>query len=77
MNDRARCGSCGREIMWVKSPAGANLPLDARPMTAYTLDAVGPPVTVVRAHPDEVLYVSHFATCPSADTHSRQRGRTA
>ena len=35
--EQATCSSCGRQIIWTISPAGARLPLDARPVTAYWL----------------------------------------
>ena len=41
-----RCTSCGRAIIWAQSPAGKNLPLDARAVTVYRLEEAG---TVMKA----------------------------
>lgn len=56
-----RCRSCRAQIIWFKTPAGKNMPVDA--------DTVEPE--------DEELdlerHVSHFRTCPQADQHRRNR----
>lgn len=72
-------------IIWSKSPAGANLPLDAAPVRGLLDPRVTARVVVyvlrgdsaVRADrdvDDEPLYISHFATCPNAGAHSKPRG---
>lgn len=56
-----RCRSCHAQIIWFKTPAGKNMPIDA--------DSVEP-------HDDELdlaKHVSHFRTCPNADQHRRSR----
>lgn len=74
MTEQKRCESCGRAILWAISPTGARLPLDARPMTAYTLDdaALGDR-HALKLETSQPLYVSHFTTCPNAARHSRPR----
>lgn len=56
-----RCRSCHAQIIWFKTAAGKNMPVDA--------DTVEPD--------DEELdlkrHVSHFATCKQADQHRRPR----
>jgi hypothetical protein len=56
-----RCRTCRAKIIWFKTSAGKNMPVDA--------DTVEPE--------DEELdlprHVSHFATCPEADKHRRPR----
>jgi hypothetical protein len=56
-----RCRSCRAMIIWFKTEAGKNMPVDA--------DTVRPE--------DEELelprHVSHFATCPNANQHRNQR----
>lgn len=54
-----RCSSCGAEIVWIAS-AKSGRPIPCEP----------PLVTVVTRGGEVVTgYVSHFATCPHADTH--------
>lgn len=59
----ANCTSCGAEIIWVKTPAGRNAPLDAKLTTVYVVE--GFPITprAVRGH------LTHWATCPNAKAH--------
>jgi hypothetical protein len=55
-----RCSSCRAKIIWFKTGAGKNMPVDA--------DTVEPE--------DEELdlsrHKSHFATCPNANQHRRK-----
>lgn len=69
----AECSSCGAPIRWAISPAGARLPLDYAPITVYTMDesTVVPFATEYPAL--EPLYLSHFASCPSAGLHTRTK----
>lgn len=76
----AKCRTCGRDIIWTISPAGARLPVDARPagphVYAIVIDAeVGPravkitPVIdcdwrVEDAKEPDKVFVSHWLTCP-------------
>lgn len=56
-----RCRSCHARIIWFKTDAGKNMPVDA---------------DTVEADDDELdleRHVSHFATCPQADQHRRPR----
>lgn len=57
------CRACQAPIVWTKTPAGKNAPLDATPITG--LDANG------ESHQ---IYVSHFATCPAASSFGGARG---
>lgn len=56
-----RCKSCRARIIWFKTSAGKNMPVDA--------DTVEPD--------DEALdlerHVSHFASCPNSDQHRKPR----
>ena len=56
-----RCRSCNARIIWLKTEAGANMPVDAD--------------TVERDQEtfDPKEHVSHFATCPNANAHRRPR----
>lgn len=51
----AHCRACRAPIIWTKTAAGKNAPLDAVPITG--MDADGETHRV---------YISHFATCPAA-----------
>lgn len=55
-----RCSSCRAKIIWFKTAAGKNMPVDA--------DTVEPE--------DQELelprHISHFATCPNAGQHRRR-----
>lgn len=75
----SKCKSCGRDIIWATSPTGANLPLDARPVTPYRLQPSTTPPGKIYAVPSEAdikgadmkLRISHFLTCPNAAQHSK------
>ena len=56
-----RCRSCNARIIWFKTEAGKNMPVDADTVEAED-DALDLP-----------RHVSHFATCPNANQH-RKRG---
>jgi hypothetical protein len=56
-----RCNSCRKQIIWFKTEAGKNMPVDA---------------DTVEAGDDELdleRHISHFATCPNADRHRKPR----
>lgn len=55
------CRSCGAEIVWLKTAAGKNMPVDAE--TFETGDELF----------DIKRHTSHFATCPNAAAHRSQR----
>ena len=57
----ARCRSCNAKIIWFKTAAGKNMPVDA--------DTVEPEDRSL----DLTRHQSHFASCPNADKHRRPR----
>ncbi len=62
------CKKCGAKIRWANTLNGKKIPLDARPNGEGNLNLVGETVYRVtenfkRVHPDEVIYMTHFATC--------------
>lgn len=64
MNDAntGKCRSCGAAIIWVLTPKGKRMPLDAEVRArGVTLEGI---VTDVRS--------SHFETCPDADAYRRR-----
>jgi len=57
-----RCKSCRARIIWLRTQAGKNMPVDA--------DSVNPEddeFEVAKGH------ISHFSTCPNSDQHRRRR----
>lgn len=74
---QANCRSCGRAIIWVTTPDGKTMPVDARPTPIYVLrneDERVQAYRVVEQYPSlaaERLYISHFASCPNSGSHSR------
>ena len=80
-----RCKSCQAEIIWRTTTTGKSMPLDILPspergnvkigvvngeVTAIVLGAED--AAAARSNGD-VLYVSHFATCPGADAHRKSK----
>ncbi len=55
------CKSCLARIVWFKTATGKNMPVDAE-----TVEADDEELDLSR-------HVSHFATCPNANTHRRSR----
>jgi hypothetical protein len=56
-----RCRSCSAAIIWLTTTSGKAMPVDA--------DSVKADDTTF----DHARHVSHFATCPNATHHRRQR----
>ena len=85
----ARCKSCGKEIKWMRTVGGKSIPCDPEPVYyRFRLGAkeriVTPngevlPCVLLNAETDDLTdadgwgYVSHFATCPKADKHRKER----
>jgi hypothetical protein len=57
--DRCRADSCRARIVWLKTPAGKTMPVDA--------DTVGPDDTEF----DAARHVSHFKTCTAPSRFSK------
>jgi hypothetical protein len=56
-----RCRSCNAKIIWFKTEAGNNMPVDA--------DTVEPDDDEL----DLERHKSHFATCPNANQHRKRK----
>lgn len=69
MNDRGNCRSCNAPLLWVYTPEGRRMPLDADPIRRIVIDAASGDKMVGRVRN---VYTSHFETCPQA---SRWRGQ--
>ncbi len=63
------CRSCGAEIVWKKTASGKNVPLDL-PEKRYVENK-----TSIHRGQVEIqdTWLSHFATCPNADSHRKER----
>lgn len=57
----SRCRSCNAQIIWFKTPAGKNMPVNANSVER------GDEVLDIKRH------ISHFATCPTAPQHRRRK----
>ncbi len=68
MGNTIACRSCGALIFFAKTEAGKQMPLDAKPTKAWTLDRSGQRCRQVE------VYAAHWATCPSAQHHRRKAG---
>jgi len=64
------CSSCGAAIVWVTTPAGKPMPLDAEPQKRVVLGR-----QTGLAHVLDT-WTPHWATCPNADQHRRTRPAT-
>ena len=81
----AFCRSCGAEIVWIITAKGKAMPCDVKKIkgvrakfgdTLLVTEAGTIERVDVRAPiggvPSVEGYISHFATCPNADTHRRK-----
>lgn len=64
----AQCRSCGAEIVWLKTQAGKNMPVDRK-----RLDGGDAAEDVHRWKFDRDRHVSHFSSCPNGEQHRKKR----
>ncbi len=62
----AKCSTCGAEIVWGLTTKGKKVPLD--PPEKRMVDVSGNGVFAVLP-----THLSHFATCPQADLHRKEK----
>lgn len=85
MNKTGKCRGCGADIMFIKTRNGKTMPVDAQSMY-FVPDLNGkalyvlPDGTVAHGVPGtpedpdrHIGYISHFATCPAADSFRKPR----
>ena len=80
------CRGCGQEIAFIKTAKGKTMPVN--PEAVYFIPAGGPntyvmvdgsiqrgrePDTEDWGKPAQIGYISHFATCPAADSFRGKR----
>jgi hypothetical protein len=83
------CRTCGEPVIWARTEEGKAIPLDVEPLSASNCDPKSLvflfdpdddwPVTAAKAgnlRPSTVVYVSHFSTCPDADTWRKPTTKT-
>lgn len=79
-----RCRSCSAPIVWCKTDAGRNMPIDIEPaddgnIAVYTAPdddhlhaQVVRPGEPVAGGDSGLRYRSHFSTCPNGERHRRR-----
>lgn len=79
------CKKCGAQIIWIKTPRGKSMPVDAEPVTYWEKEkargkVVTPNGEVISCEftgelqtATGVGFISHWATCPFAENF-RQKG---
>ena len=77
----ARCRGCGAEIAFIKTVKGKTMPVD--PESVYFTPSGGPETFVTmsgdvvrgarRKNGAVIGFISHFATCPAADSFRKGR----
>ena len=71
----ARCRSCDAPIIWAVTKNDKRMPVDAEPAENGNVELVDQgrvKRAIVHAQPSfgsGPLYLSHFVTCPEAETH--------
>jgi hypothetical protein len=77
---QSACRSCGAPIIWALTRNDKRMPIDVGPVEGGNVEIVARdtrrdvPYVVVHAQPPmgvDKLYMSHFATCPNAETHRK------
>lgn len=71
MSELGNCRSCSARVLWVSTPDGKRMPLDADPVRRIVIDAAQGETMVGRVRN---VYTSHFETCPHADRWRGQGG---
>jgi hypothetical protein len=64
------CKGCGAEIIWIKTEAGRNMPIDAKPIKAYLPNPQYETLYALEKTEKYILqdvHLTHWATCKTAD----------
>lgn len=70
MGNESKCKSCKTAILWVITPKGKKIPVDAKKTRVCQLIDISGELKIEEVHEG---HVSHWATCPNAGQH-RMRG---
>lgn len=70
-----RCRTCDAPIIWARTPGGKAIPVDSepRPDGNLVLEFNGEEGVTARYVSEGGTHVSHFVTCPDADTHRKPK----
>ena len=68
-----RCKSCSQPVLWCLTKNEKPMPVNPTPILNGNLDLVGDHALYVKPDPAVARYVSHWATCPNADQHRREK----
>lgn len=73
-----RCKSCSANVQWVKTENGKSMPIDEKPSPDGNIIRLDSGLYHVlkkdeMRQPNKTLYISHFATCPAADKHRKEK----
>lgn len=71
------CKACRRPVLWAKTQAGKNIPLDVQQVGGGNIALRNGVAVIVDTHPAIERYVAHFKTCPAADQFRSKRKRRA
>jgi hypothetical protein len=71
----SECRSCHQPLIWVQTAAGESMPLNPRPVPGGNIELHNGVAHVVRPEPTVRRYTSHFANCPQANGHRKERRR--
>ena len=75
MSNETTCKGCGKKILW-GTDGGKHIPLDPSP-PVYFYDGVNTAEGLPLVSRERSAYVSHFATCSSANQFSGKARRKA
>lgn len=74
------CSSCGANIVWIKTPKGKSMPLDATPNPEGNVVIRDGLAVVLTAAEKAVVpsvgprrWLPHWVGCPSAQTHRKEK----
>jgi len=65
----SRCRSCGAQIIWVKMRGGKSMPVNPERVRIVLANNDHTDGTVITGH------LPHWATCPNADQHRKNKHR--
>lgn len=76
----AKCRSCGKPIVWAQvKVTGSRIPLDPEPVKGGNIRLLDRPWVEVLSGKnldratDERMFVTHYATCPDAESWRKNR----
>lgn len=71
-----RCRSCRAEVVWTVTTSGRRMPVEAAERGNVVLGREGEALVARVVDDGQGTHVSHFATCPQANSWRRERQPT-